>query len=107
MMAEALQRGAKILACGNGTSGSIAIVASALLLQGCELAVIGAAGTAAYSIAEDRRASGTQFDDRTIPPRAESRVYDRFKGKVHVTATSFNRAVLLTGEVPDEATRQE
>jgi len=76
-------------------------------LQGCELAVIGAAGTAAYSIAEDRRASGTQFDDRTIPPRAESRVYDRFKGKVHVTATSFNRAVLLTGEVPDEATRQE
>jgi osmotically-inducible protein OsmY len=84
-----------------------AIVASALLLQGCELAVIGAAGTAAYSIAEDRRPSGTQFDDRTIAPRAESRVYDRFRSKVHVTATSFNRAVLLTGEVPDEATRQE
>ena len=46
---------------------ALAMVA-ALGLQGCELAVLGAAGTAAYSIAEDRRTSGTQFDDETIQP---------------------------------------
>jgi osmotically-inducible protein OsmY len=76
-------------------------------LQGCELAVLGAAGSAAYSITEDRRTSGTQFDDETIQPRAQSRVSDRFGDKVHLTVMSFNRAVLLTGEAPDEATRGE
>jgi osmotically-inducible protein OsmY len=80
---------------------------AALGLQGCELAILGAAGSAAYSIAEDRRTSGTQFDDETIQPRAQSRVSDRFGDKVHLTVMSFNRAVLLTGEAPDEATRAE
>ena len=84
----------------------LAMVA-ALGLQGCELAILGAAGSAAYSIAEDRRTSGTQFDDETIQPRAQSRVSDRFGDKVHLTVMSFNRAVLLTGEAPDEATRAE
>ena len=37
---------------------ALAMVAG-LGLQGCELAVLGAAGSAAYSIAEDRRTSGT------------------------------------------------
>ena len=85
---------------------ALAMVAAAGL-QGCELAVLGAAGSAAYSIAEDRRTSGTQFDDETIQPRAQSRVSDRFGDKVHLTVMSFNRAVLLTGEAPDEAARAE
>jgi osmotically-inducible protein OsmY len=80
---------------------------AALALQGCELAVIGAAGTAAYSISEDRRTSGTQIDDETIAPRAQSRINGRFPKYVHATATAFNRAVLLTGEAPDEGTREE
>lgn len=80
---------------------------AALGLQGCELALLGAAGSAAFSIAEDRRTSGTQFDDETIQPRAQSRVSDRFGDKVHLSVTSFNRMALLTGEAPDEATREE
>lgn len=78
-----------------------------LALAGCELAVIGAATTAAYSIAEDRRTSGTQLDDESIQFRAKSRISDKFSDKVHVTVTSFNRTVLLTGEAPDAATREE
>ena len=86
----------------------LALTALATLgLQGCELAILGAAGSAAFSIAEDRRTSGTQFDDETIQPRAQSRVSDRFGDKVHLTVTSFNRMALLTGEAPDEATREE
>ena len=77
-------------------------------LQGCELAILGAAGSAAaYSIAEDRRTSGTQFDDETIQPRTQSRVSDRFGDRVHLTVTSFNRMALLTGEAPDDAAREE
>ena len=44
---------------------ALALVAAAGL-QGCELAILGAAGSAAYSIAEDRRTSGTQFDDDMV-----------------------------------------
>ena len=76
-------------------------------LQGCELAVLGAAGSAVFSIGEDRRTSGTQFDDERIESRGRSRVEDRFGSKVHLTVTSFNHMALLTGEAPDEATREE
>src|SRR5260221_5557338 len=76
-------------------------------LQGCELAVLAAGGSAAFSIGEDRRTSGTQFDDERIESRAKSRVDDRFGAKVHLTVTSFNRMALLTGEVPDDTTREE
>lgn len=83
-----------------------AAVAALLSLGGCELAIIGAA-TAAYSIAEDRRTSGTQMEDETIQVRANSRISERFGGKVHVTVTSFNRLAVVTGEAPDEASREE
>jgi osmotically-inducible protein OsmY len=76
-------------------------------LQGCELAILGAAGGAAYSIVEDRRSSGAQIDDEAIQLRAQNRVGDRFGDKVHITVTSFNRMALLTGEAPDEAMRDE
>jgi osmotically-inducible protein OsmY len=76
-------------------------------LQGCELAILGAAGGAAYSIVEDRRSSGAQIDDEAIQLRAQNRISDRFGDKVHVTVTSFNRMALLTGEAPEDATRDE
>ena len=80
---------------------------AAAALCACEIAVIGAATSAAYSIAEDRRTSGAQLEDETIQVRAQARVNERFGDKVHVTVTSFNRIALLTGEAPDEATRDE
>jgi osmotically-inducible protein OsmY len=81
--------------------------AGALLLQGCELAVLGAAGGAAFSVIEDRRTSGTQIDDESIQLRAQSRISDRFGDKAHITVTSFNRMALITGEAPEEAVREE
>jgi osmotically-inducible protein OsmY len=87
-------------------AGWTAALAALLPLGGCELAIIGAA-TAAYSIAEDRRTSGTQMEDETIQVRAQSRVGDRFGDKAHVNVTSFNRMALITGEAPDDAVRAE
>jgi osmotically-inducible protein OsmY len=86
---------------------ALAVMASAALLQGCELALIGAGAGAAYSTIEDRRSSGTQLDDDAIELRAGSRIGARFSDKVHVNVAAFNRAVLITGEVPDEAVRAE
>jgi osmotically-inducible protein OsmY len=86
---------------------ALAGMASAVLLQGCELALIGAGAGAAYSTIEDRRSSGTQLDDDAIELRAGSRIVDRFADKAHVNVAVFNRAALLTGEVPDETVRAE
>ena len=64
----------------------------------------GMAGSAL--VATDRRTSGTQLEDETIEFRGSARVRDMFGEKVHVNITSFNRQVLLTGEVPTERDRQ-
>jgi osmotically-inducible protein OsmY len=78
----------------------------AVPLQGCiEMAVVGA-GAAALS-AVDRRTTGVQIDDEGIELRATNRIGERFGDKVHVNVTSFNRSVLLTGEVPDANARAE
>ncbi|MBK5105353.1 MAG: BON domain-containing protein, partial [Burkholderiales bacterium] len=38
---------------------------------------------------------------------AESRINDRFGGKVHINVNSYNRNALLTGEAPDVATKTD
>jgi osmotically-inducible protein OsmY len=75
---------------------------TAISLQGCiELAV----GTAVMGTiaATDRRTFGAQTEDKAIALKGENRVGNMGAG--HVNVSSFNRKVLLTGEVPDEATK--
>ena len=78
----------------------------ALLLQGCvEMAVIGAGGAVLSAV--DRRTTGVQVDDEGIELRSSNRVSERFGDKVHVNITSYNRNVLVTGEVPDAKVKEE
>ncbi|CAN7169180.1 BON domain-containing protein [Trinickia sp. LjRoot230] len=77
----------------------------AVTLQGCVLAVAGAAGGGAL-MATDRRTLGTQTEDREIQVKAYSQIANEFPDTAHVDVTVFNRRVLLTGEVPDEAAKQ-
>jgi osmotically-inducible protein OsmY len=74
-------------------------------LSGCSTAVVGGtAGGAAVAI--DRRTAGVFVSDQEIELRAINRLRDAFPQKTdNISATSFNRQVLLTGQVPDEATR--
>jgi osmotically-inducible protein OsmY len=73
-------------------------------LQGCVGLAVGSAvvGTLA---ATDRRTFGAQTEDKAIVLKGETRVADLLNGAGHVNVTSFNRKVLLTGEVRDEATK--
>lgn len=83
-----------------------ALLGLAPLLQGCvEMAVVGAG--AAMMAANDRRSVGAQTEDQEIELRSDSRINERFGDKVHVNITSYNRNVLLTGEAPDAATREQ
>jgi osmotically-inducible protein OsmY len=83
---------AAVLLCG-------AVVTS---LQGCVEMAVGSAivGTLA---ATDRRTFGAQTEDKAIVLKGEQRVGRLVGDAGHVNVTSFNRKVLLTGEVRDEA----
>jgi osmotically-inducible protein OsmY len=77
-----------------------------LLLSGCPAAIVGA-GALTYGVAEDRRTSGTMIDDDNIETRVSRGVRERYGENTHVNVTSFNRSVLLTGEVPEDARKTE
>jgi osmotically-inducible protein OsmY len=76
--------------------------AVATSLQGCIEMAIGTAvmGTLA---ATDRRTFGAQTEDKAITVKGETRVANLVGSAGHVNVASFNRKVLLTGEVRDEA----
>jgi osmotically-inducible protein OsmY len=76
--------------------------AVATSLQGCIEMAIGTAvmGTLA---ATDRRTFGAQTEDKAITVKGETRAANLVGSAGHVNVASFNRKVLLTGEVRDEA----
>lgn len=74
-----------------------AVVAS-VALTGCFTMMAGAAVTGVF-MASDRRTTGAQVDDTGIELRATNRMFGVFGQHAHITATSYNRRVLLTGEV--------
>ena len=87
-------------------AGVLSAVLVAPLLQGCFPVLAGGMAAGVLAI-DDRRTLATQAEDKTIFAKAESRIGERFGDKVHINVTSFNRRVLLTGEVPDDKTRAE
>lgn len=57
-------------------------------------------------VATDRRTSGTVLEDEGIEIRAGSRLRDSVGERVHFNITSYNRQVLITGEVPTAQDKQ-
>ena len=70
-------------------------------LQGCFPAVVAGAAVGVMSI-HDRRTTGTQTDDETTEWRARGRIPEQYKAQSRVNFTSYNRRLLITGEVPNE-----
>ena len=56
-------------------------------------------------MADDRRTAGVQLEDQNIELKSLTRIRETVGERGHVNATSYNRMVLLTGEVPSEADR--
>lgn len=76
-----------------------AAVATAMLAGCAPLLVGGAMGTSVL-VATDRRTSGAQLEDQGIELRAAARLREEFGDRARVVVTSYNRRVLLAGEVP-------
>lgn len=84
---------------------TVATLALAGALSACAPLVVGTAVGSGVLVATDRRTSGIQLEDQGIELRAAPRLREQFGDRVRVSVTSYNRRVLLTGEVPSEADR--
>ena len=91
---------------GQALKGSLTkvMLGAALLgaLQGCVPLVMGGAALGAAATM-DRRTLGAQTEDKSITVKAEVQIPKIVGDAGHVNIASFNRKVLLTGEVRDEA----
>lgn len=80
------------------------------LLQGCfGLAAVGAGagvGTAVL-VSEDRRTVGAITEDQEIELKARGRISEQVKEAVHISVTSYNRTVLLTGQAPSAEIKKQ
>ncbi|MBV8656230.1 MAG: BON domain-containing protein [Burkholderiales bacterium] len=75
-------------------------------LTACFPLVVAGAGAGVVS-AQDRRSTATQWNDHQISSRVNDVIGAHFGDLTHVNINTYNRAVLLTGEVPDEAAKAE
>jgi osmotically-inducible protein OsmY len=86
-------------------TGALSALAVVSALSGCAPLVVGSAVMGGM-VATDRRTSGAQLDDEGIELRSANRLREALGERGHVNVTSYNRQVLLTGEVPSEQDRQ-
>ena len=87
----------------------LSLVAAAVGMGGCvplPLLLGGGAMAGGVMVASDRRTSGTVLEDNTIQIKASNRISENLGERVHINVTSYNRQLLLNGEVPSEQDKQ-
>jgi osmotically-inducible protein OsmY len=83
------------------------VSAAGLAVVGCAAVVIGATVGAGTLVAMDRRSTGIRAGDQVIESKVTTAVGNRWDSGVHLNVTSYDGKVLLTGEVPTPAVRDE
>ena len=81
----------------------VAALASSAMLSACAPLVVGGAMLGGTLMVTDRRTSGAQVEDQAIELKSMNRIREAIGDRGHVSATSYNRVVLITGEVANEA----
>ena len=90
----------------SNTSVGTLILVTALGTQLTACVPVVAGGAAAGGlVAADRRSTGAYLEDQEIELKAEKAISDNLKENVHANVTSYNRRVLITGEVSNEANK--
>ena len=74
-------------------------------LGACAPLIVGGAVMGSL-MATDRRTAGAQVEDEGIELRAASRLREKLGERGHINVVSYNRQVLLTGEVPNAQDKQ-
>jgi osmotically-inducible protein OsmY len=81
------------------------LLASLASLSACAPLIVGGAVMTGVMVT-DRRTTGTQVEDETIEIKVASAVRQDLGDRVHLNVTSFNRQVLLSGEVRTAADKE-
>ena len=79
---------------------------AALQLSACAPLMFGGVIGGAM-VASDRRTTGIQLEDESIEQRSASAIRENFGSKEHINITSYNRQVLITGEVSNDTVRSQ
>lgn len=83
----------------NQVRNFVALALCVPVLSGCFGAAVVGVGAGALMLT-DRRNSETYVTDEGLEIRAANQISAKYGDKVHVNVTSYNRTLLLTGEVP-------
>lgn len=86
-------------------AGVLVAVTLTVGLSACAPLIVGGAMGGAL-VAVDRRTSGAQLDDQGIELRATNRLRDQMGNRARAAVTSYNRRVLLTGQVASVADKE-
>ena len=84
---------------------SVFLLVASLGLAGCPAIVAGGIAGAAL-VVTDRRSTGVYLSDQNIELNAQGQIKTELTG-THVNVTSFNRVVVMTGEVPSVDTQRK
>ena len=82
---------------------ALAAALAAGALGACAPLLIGGAVVGGSMVVTDRRTAGAQVDDEVIELKTRPRMNDAFGDRARVVATSYNRVLLLTGEIANAA----
>jgi osmotically-inducible protein OsmY len=85
---------------------ALVAIAASTLLSACAPLVVGGAVVGGALMVVDRRTSGAQVEDQAIELKAATRLREAVGDRGHISVTSYNRAVLLTGEAATEEDRK-
>ncbi len=89
------------------TSVLLTTLLTATLLSGCAPLVVGGAMVGSALVATDRRTAGTQLEDQGIELKGAARLREAMGDRTHINVQAYNRVVLLSGEVRNEADKAE
>ncbi len=84
---------------------ALSAVAAASLMSACAPLILGSAMVGGALVAVDRRTAGTQLEDEAIELKAGARARE-VSPAGHINVTSYNRMLLVTGEVPNDVDRK-
>ena len=84
------------------------VILTAGFLQGCAAVIVGGAAVGASAVHE-RRSVGTMIDDEGIEWKIKAAINDdkSLASQSHISVVSLNGVVLLVGQTPTEAMRQQ
>ena len=89
------------------TASLLSTVVMCLGLASCAAPLMFGGVLGGAMVASDRRTTGIQVEDESIEQRSASAMRENFGTKEHINITSYNRQVLITGEVSSDLVRAQ